>query len=103
VKSSELPSLHLSGTDKYVHFTFHFIFTILWATYTRQSQKNNRIQNVLIIVGCSLGYGILIEFLQEALTTTRHADLFDVLANLSGALTALLVLVLLKSKTKKST
>jgi VanZ family protein len=103
VKSSDLPSLHLSGTDKYVHFTFHFIFTLLWATYAVPNRKEHKIKKSLKVVGYSLLYGILIEVLQETLTTTRHADIFDVLANLSGALTAFLVFVMLKASVTKNT
>jgi VanZ family protein len=103
VKSGDLPSLHLPGADKYVHFTFHFIFTLLWATYASQNQEDHKIKNSLKVVGFSLLYGILIEFLQEIFTTTRHADILDVLANLTGALTAFLVFVMLKATFAKNT
>jgi VanZ family protein len=103
IKSGDLPSLHISGTDKYVHFIFHFIFTLLWATYASQNKKGHKIKNTLIVVGYSLMYGILIEFLQETLTTTRHADILDVIANLTGALTAFLVFVMLKATLTKNT
>lgn len=91
IKSGELPSIRVAGVDKYVHFTFHLVFTLLWGFYTVEKQKVTKLQNILLVVGCSLFYGILIEFLQETITTTRHADISDVFANLSGAFTAFLV------------
>jgi len=49
---------------------------------------------LLISFLLSFGFGISIEILQELFTTTRHADLFDVLANLTGATIAILGVVL---------
>lgn len=96
VKFSNLPSFGISGADKYVHFTFHFVFTILWGFYLWLRQNEITIQNIFRLVIISLCYGILIEILQETCTTTRHADIFDVLANLSGATIALVLFVLIK-------
>ncbi len=102
IKSGELPPIHIAGVDKYVHFTFHFVFTILWGYYALEKQKVTKLQNILIVVGYSLFYGILIEFLQETLTTSRHADIHDVFANFAGALTAFLIFVLLKYTNTKN-
>jgi VanZ family protein len=46
----------------------------------------------------SILYGIVIEILQETTTTTRNADILDVLANFTGTLSALAVFILLKKK-----
>jgi len=103
VKLSNLPSLGVSGADKYVHFTFHFVFTILWGYYSWLNQNDIDFKKIRFIIISSICYGILIEMLQEVFTTTRHADIFDVLANLTGAIMALFIFFLIKkykSKTK---
>jgi len=101
VNFNDLPKVKVSGADKYGHFTFHFVFTILWGFYSWYQQSQIKLKSILKIISLSLGYGILIEFLQETFTLTRHADVLDVLANFSGAMTALLVFILIK-KVKKA-
>lgn len=100
VKFGDLPKIKVSGFDKYGHFIFHFVFTLLWGYYLSIKQQQLSFKNLLSIVTISLAYGILIEFLQETCTQTRQADVLDVLANFTGAVTAMLVFVILK-KIKK--
>jgi VanZ family protein len=100
VSFSKLPSFGVSGVDKYVHFTFHFVFTLLWGYFSILKEKKIMLYKIALFFFISLGYGILIEFLQEVFTTTRHADVFDVLANTVGGLTSLLVFVFI-AKVKK--
>lgn len=100
VKFNKFPSVQVSGVDKYVHFTFHFTFTLLWGFYNRLRLGQWVLKSSLIIVCLSIGYGILIEILQETFTQTRKADIMDVAANAAGAIVALLVLVLWKAKSK---
>ncbi len=88
---SKLPSLGVSGADKYVHFTFHFIFTLLWGYYSWLIQNKTELKKIITIVFISILFGILIEFMQEVFTVTRRADVLDVLANLAGATAAFLV------------
>ena len=102
VKLTDLPSFGVSGADKYVHFTFHFVFTMLWGLYFWQKLNERTISKIVRIVILSLCYGILIEILQETCTTTRHADIFDVLANLSGAVAALVLFLLIKRQKQQT-
>ena len=96
VKFTDLPSFGVSSADKYVHFTFHFVFTILWGFYLWAKLNEITISKIGRVVILSFCYGILIEILQEIYTKTRHADIFDVLANATGALVALVFFVLIK-------
>lgn len=98
VRFNNLPSFGVSGADKYVHFTLHFVFTMLWGVYAWRKKDEMRLYKIAVIIVISSCYGILIEVLQETCTTTRHADIFDVLANLSGATIALLIFVLIKKR-----
>jgi VanZ family protein len=100
IKLTNLPTFGVSGIDKYVHFTFHFVFTVLWGYYSWLKNNSTALKLILKTVLVSLLYGILIEFLQETCTKTRHADILDVLANLTGATTAFLFFVVYKSKQK---
>jgi VanZ family protein len=43
-----------------------------------------------VIFLIAIGYGLLMELFQSIFTTTRTADIFDVMANASGALGGLL-------------
>lgn len=100
VSVGELPklSIKVSGIDKLVHFTFHFVFVILWSLYL----KNRNIKPVLLkIFFISLCFGILIEVCQSLFTTTRQADVMDVLANATGAFTAITILFLYHKFLKK--
>jgi VanZ family protein len=96
VKFGKLPAIPVSEADKYVHFAFHFVFTLLWGNYIWIKNKSNEMKLIVKVLLVSLLYGILIEFLQETLTTTRHADIYDVLANATGATTALGFFLLVK-------
>ena len=86
--TTDLPQVSLpGGVDKTVHFLIHFVLVLLWQLYWFR-RNNNRLPwkyGGFVLVG-SLLYGIIIEILQAYLTISRTADLFDVIANLSGAL-----------------
>lgn len=101
----DLPDLKVSGMDKYVHFSFHFGFTLLWSYCFIRIQKELIIKTVLNVFYVSVSYGILIEILQSVFTTTRKGDIMDVLANTTGASIAVITLLFYayfkKAKTKK--
>ena len=47
----------------------------------------------LILIGIlAASYGLFIEYLQQELTTSRQAEFYDILANLTGTLFAVLFL-----------
>ena len=93
VSTGSLPTLNIkvSGIDKFVHFTFHFVFVMLWFLYL----KNSNIKSVLLKTFlASFCFGVLIEISQSLFTTNREGDILDVLANATGAITAITVLIL---------
>jgi len=104
IQFNDLPSLvfSVSSIDKYVHITLHFVFTLLWGLYLQQQNNKTELRKISLIVLISSVYGGLIEILQETFTTTRHADILDVLANLTGALMALLLFVLIEKQKKRT-
>ena len=96
VQLNDMPSIGVSGADKYVHCAFHFGFTFLWSSYFWKTQKEIVIKTVFKVFLVSVTYGILIEFLQGAFTATRKADILDVLANTIGAILAVIALLCYK-------
>lgn len=101
VTFSKLPEIEVPGADKYVHSIFHFVFTILWGCTSWLRETKINIKKIVTIVLISIAFGLLIELLQEMCTTTRKADAFDVLANVAGALIALLAFIIVKKTSAK--
>jgi VanZ family protein len=62
--------------------------------FKKHLSNSNSSKPFLISFLLSFVFGISIEIFQELFTTTRHADLFDVLANITGATIAMIGIVL---------
>ena len=100
--ASDIPSVSMPNLDKLAHSSFHFVFTILWFLFfKKQVKKKNQTKLLVGAVFFSLFFGIGIEILQSRLTVTRNGDVFDVLANFTGALLAL-VFVLVAKQIRKN-
>lgn len=80
--------LDFDGKDKILHFVFYFIFTALWAMYSRSRKGVLALKSLLAIFFLAVAYGSLIEILQATVTTTRSADFFDAVANTLGSAAA---------------
>lgn len=102
VQFNDLPFKSVSSIDKIVHVFFHFVFTSLWFLYFEQTINNKKYSKPLLVsMVFSLFFGIFIEILQEFFTISRHADLFDVFANMTGlTLAATLIFCFHKFKIK---
>lgn len=96
VSFNKMPSVGLPSADKYVHFTFHLVFVMLWFLYYNSKKPNDK-RVLLKVFVASLLFGISIEIAQELFTTTRKGDFFDVLANTSGAILAVAAVVFYKA------
>lgn len=101
VQLNNVPLGEVSNLDKLVHVFFHFILTVLcFLFFQKYTNALNSFKSIIISFLFSVFFGIGIEIAQELFTTTRHADVFDVLANLSGAILGVAVVILLDLKTK---
>ncbi|GLB51010.1 hypothetical protein NBRC110019_00490 [Neptunitalea chrysea] len=99
---SDAPKIRIANFDKYVHFGFHFIGTVLWYLFLKFEFKNKYIKHVLFLAMLlDFLFGVTIEILQKFLTETRHADFLDVLSNLAGTIIAAIVVKLIIKKTVK--
>jgi VanZ family protein len=84
--AKDIPSINILYFDKLIHVIFYLVFNLLWFLYLNRRLKNVAIWKLLSIAfGLSFFFGIAIELLQEYFTTTRSADIIDVLANVIGA------------------
>ena len=96
----EVDAFELPYKDKYVHFTFYFVFTGLWYMYFKSKNNRTAKQVRLQVFMMAVCYGIFIEACQGLFTTARTADVYDALANSAGSATAVLLLWLLKKNKK---
>lgn len=88
--------------DKFVHFLFYFLFTILWfRTLDSKFPKEPLVKKLRIVFLFGFLYGVGIEVCQSVFTETRSADIFDVLANTAGGIIAIVLLYLNRSQKLK--
>lgn len=73
----------VGNTDKIVHFSAYFILGVLWIPALGTKKP-------WIVVLALAVLGLVIEGLQGMLDMGRSADIFDALANICGAICALL-------------
>lgn len=101
VQLNNVPMGTVSNLDKLVHAFFHFVLTFFCFLFLK-SRANNPNSFVPLIASFlfSVFFGIGIEIAQELFTTTRHAEVFDVLANLSGATLTVAMVLLFGLNTK---
>ncbi len=92
VNSKSLPKVGVKGADKYVHFIFHFVYVLFWVFYAIIENTKSRIVIIRNVFFSSFLFGILIEILQATFSTSRHADLNDVLLNTLGGFVAAMIL-----------
>ena len=104
VSMNNFQSIPLEGgyTDKYAHFSFYFIFTVLWFLYLKsiaKPGKQTKSIRILVFIAAVI-LGIVIEICQGVFTKDRSADVTDALANTTGSAIAILILWLLGRRTK---
>ncbi len=89
-----IPFFTIPHLDKIVHFTFYFGAAISASLcFREQTGGRKNLKKVLLLTAVlSIIYGIIIEVLQETLTTYRDGNLYDAIANAIGALFGIIVL-----------
>ena len=95
--SSITPMLEIDHVDKYQHVLAYFGLMLSWLFATQKMTKKPSFKFWMVFM--VFLFGVLMEFLQQAITTYRQADIFDVFANTSGIIVAYVVFALLKFKT----
>lgn len=103
VSIGDVPNVSIIGKDKSVHLFFYFVFSILWYLFlTKEVPHWSFAKKTLLIFLFAFLYGSFIEICQEQFTTTRKADIYDVIANVTGSVIAILILVFAEKVKKKS-
>ena len=79
-----------SFTDKIIHFSLYFSVNYFLL--------KSKIVNSYLISLFLILYGIIIEVLQELITVSRHFDIYDIVANTSGVIVALMLFFYIKKR-----
>ncbi|KJD32623.1 hypothetical protein PK35_09550 [Tamlana nanhaiensis] len=87
-----MPEVDISFADKIFHFVTYALLMGLWYFSLVYTLKFSPKKGMLYAFIIAFVFGMIIEVLQDTLTTTRSLDVFDVVANTFGALLATLVL-----------
>lgn len=91
----EVPLFNIPYLDKIVHLCMYFGFMSVIIFENRVKLKNNTL--LFLIALFPLLYGILMEILQEILTTTRSGSFYDVIFNSAGITISIFLWLLIKS------
>jgi len=87
-----LPHIAIPNFDKLVHFTFYFVLSILMSWGWIKQQTFDSLHTgawiKIFVIGCA--YGLLIEIMQETLTTDRHFEWLDEAADAVGSAAGLI-------------
>ena len=89
----------LTINDKLGHTIAYLCLGFFWLTFAKHHTKK-RVSFFLIALACIV-YGIIIELMQGALTSTRTASVLDVIANTSGVIIACFIVFGVKIGVKK--
>ena len=82
------PKLKIPHLDKFVHFGFYFALSFI---IQYELQNKIKLKNYLYIFIYSIFLGGLIEIVQKYIISSRGGDLYDLFADLLGALFAFFV------------
>ncbi|WKW47194.1 VanZ family protein [Myroides sp. JBRI-B21084] len=91
---NDVQKIQIPNLDKVVHFIFYTTSSFLWCwALLNKKTTNNQFNTVLINLGLIL-FGLLIEFLQDAMPTHRSFEWLDVLSNTAGVLFGNIIYIL---------
>ena len=90
----KVPYFNIPYFDKFVHFGMYFG---LMSVIILENRKTIKSTGYLFLSGLiPLFYGIIIEFLQSALTITRSGSFYDALADAAGIFVSILLWLWIK-------
>lgn len=93
IGAGNVPKVAVFGKDKTIHAIFYFVFSVLWFLFlTKELPKLTFAQKAWFVLAFTFLYGGIIEICQSQFTATRQADVYDVIANISGSIVGILVL-----------
>ena len=93
---NDLPHIQLFyGADKVIHFMMYFMFSMLFSWTLRTEMNYLRIFFIVLV---TVGWGVLMEFLQLDMHMGRSFSWYDALANTIGVVFGILIYVLISRK-----
>ena len=90
----KVPIFNIPYIDKIVHFLMYAGLMSVIFFENRKTIVGRR--QIFLTAVFPLFYGILLELLQAALTTTRSGSIYDALSDTAGILTAILLWLLIR-------
>jgi len=86
----------IPNLDKLVHATLFGSFVFLWSIYyaTRKEKNNHNNSRFVLILIIACLYGVATELMQKYLIPNRDYDIYDILADCTGAALGFLVVLL---------
>lgn len=96
--TTNIPRVEVHFADKIVHIALHAGLVFLWLLYFIKQKKTLPAVFIGFVCAACIGFGILIEALQQVLTVSREADFFDVVANLVGSCIGISLFMLFKKR-----
>ena len=98
INLAQTPVKEFGLSDKILHAGAYFGMVFLWLCYAIFKFSTERLKKIsLIICVLSIVFGIFIEVLQHILTDYRELDFYDIIANSTGAISAGLLVWILKN------
>jgi VanZ family protein len=96
-------NLSIPNLDKFVHVTMFGGFVFLWCLYFSYRPTEKPVSKTLhfsiFLIACV--YGTVMEYVQKYFIPNRDFDIYDILADIAGALVGYLFVILTISWTKK--
>ncbi len=90
----QLPQVRLvASPDKYAHFIAYALFTLVLGWSLRGIRSLSGLSRIGIAFLISTLYGACMEYIQYAFFPGRYFEVWDIVANISGALVAAVFLV----------
>lgn len=90
--------INIPGFDKCIHFIWYFFLFLFVAAGMHKWQGKLSIFSAVIILLLCITYGSVLELLQGSVFTKRSEDLYDFIANSSGAIVASIIFSFLYQK-----
>lgn len=98
INISDLPKLEVKSADKLYHLIAYSALSFSVALHYRNyKEKNISLKDFSGIFFLTILFGIIIEVLQENLTTYRTFDYFDIVANTFGSFIGLIIIGVLQA------
>lgn len=96
IKINDLPNAGIPFADKIFHFLAYSVLVFLWGNAFFFKFKYKKSKAMLYAAVLSIILGIIIEVLQGSITTSRHTDVYDAIANTLGVIITVLIVLINK-------